>query len=59
MPYGADAEENGITATLTRRISARVRWILRYGFFNNRDQAAGGYKDYDAHLLYTSVQYRF
>ncbi|HKS37955.1 MAG TPA: hypothetical protein VJW76_12235 [Verrucomicrobiae bacterium] len=59
QPYGVDAEEHGIIATLSRRLTERVRWTLKYGFFNNRDRTSGGRNDYDAHLVMTSVQLRF
>jgi hypothetical protein len=59
QPYGVDATEHGITATLIRRLTDRVRWTLKYGFFNNRDRTAGGRNDYDAHLVMTSMQLRF
>lgn len=59
LPYGAGVEENGVTVTLIRRINPHLRWTLRYGFFNNRDQATAGRNDYTAHLVYTSMQYRF
>src|SRR6185295_10542072 len=59
QPYGVDAEEHGITATLVRRLTDRVRWTLRYGFFRNRDRTSGGRNDYDAHLVMTSMQVRF
>jgi hypothetical protein len=59
VPYGADAEEHGVTATLTRQITSQMRWTLRYGFFLGRDQLSGGNKNYDAHLLFSSIQYRF
>ena len=59
MPYGAGAEEHGITATLNHRFTPKLLWSLRYGFFKNRDATSGGHNDYDAHLVYSSVQYRF
>lgn len=59
MPYGAGSEEHGVTLALIRRINDHWRWTLKYGFFNNRDETSGGHNDYDAHLLYTSVQYLF
>ena len=59
MPYGADAEESGITATISRQISRAVRMSLKYGFFRNRDGTSGGFNNYDAHLVYSSLQYRF
>jgi hypothetical protein len=59
VPYGAGAEEHGITATLTRRISKNVRLALKYGFFHYDDVTFGGNRDYDAHLIYSTLQYRF
>ena len=59
VPYGAGAEEYGVTATLTRRISEHLRWSLKYGFSHYADAAFGGNQDFSAHLVYTSLQYRF
>jgi hypothetical protein len=59
QPYGSDAEENAVTVTLTHEFSKNIRGTLRYGFFNNRNETYGGRNDYDAHLLATSLQYRF
>jgi hypothetical protein len=59
QPYGSDAEENAVTVTLSHEFSKNIRGTLRYGFFNNRNETYGGRNDYDAHLLATSLQYRF
>src|ERR1043166_423399 len=59
VPYGAGAREHGITSTLSRQMTDRIRWNLRYGYFGYRDVLSGGHADYDAHLIYSSVQYRF
>jgi predicted porin len=59
LPYGAGFENNAVTATLTRRLSRRVSVSLKYGFFASNDETSGGHDDYDAHLVYTSLQYRF
>jgi hypothetical protein len=59
LPYGAQGEEHGVTAALIHRFSQRVRMTLKYGFFRNRDTTSGGNNDYDAHLVYASMQYRF
>jgi hypothetical protein len=59
MPYGAGGEEHGVTATLTRRIRQNIRLSLKYGFFHYHDVAFGGNQDFDAHLVYSSLQYRF
>lgn len=59
QPFGAGAEDHGVTAGLVRRISPRVRLSLKYGFFTGHDQLSGGNRDYDAHLIYSTLQYRF
>jgi hypothetical protein len=59
VPYGTGAEEHGVTATLTRRITKNIRWLLRYGFFHYQDPLFGGNRDFDAQMVYSSVQYRF
>ncbi|MEO8428098.1 MAG: TonB-dependent receptor [Verrucomicrobiota bacterium] len=59
LPYGASAQENGITAGLNRRVSDRIQWTLKYGFFDGRDTTSGHYNDYQAHLVSTSFRYRF
>ncbi len=59
MPYGASGEEHGVTATLMRQLTRAMRWSLKYGFFTNHERTYGGNTDYNAHLVYTSIQYRF
>jgi len=59
MPYGAEAEEHGITATLVRRLTTNLRLTLRYGFFHYDDATSGGNNNYQAHLVSTGLQYRF
>lgn len=59
LPLGTDAEQNSVTATLTRRISKNIRWNLRYGFTHYVDLASAGNYNFDAHVIYSSLQYRF
>ncbi len=59
LPYGIGLEEHGATASLSRELSRRIRWTLRYGYFTSNDQTSGGNNDYDAHMVYSTVQYRF
>ncbi len=59
QPYGAGDEEQSVTATITRQITKAIKVSLKYGFFRNRDQTSGGNNNYDAHLVYASMQYRF
>jgi hypothetical protein len=59
LPYGAEAQENSVTATLTRQINKEVSVSLKYGFYRYRDQTSGGQDDYDAQLVYVSTQFGF
>jgi len=59
LPLGTDTLENSVTATLTRRITKNLRWNLRYAFTRYEDLASAGGYNFDAHILFTSMQYRF
>ena len=59
LPYGAGLEEQGITASVVRRLSRRMQVSLKYGFFTSHDQTSGGNNDFDSHLLCSTLQYRF
>jgi hypothetical protein len=59
VPLGAGADEHSVTATLTRRLTERLRLNLKYGFTHFTDWASGGNNDFDAHLVFASLQYRF
>lgn len=59
VPYGSGAEEHGVSAMLVRRITKNIRASLRYSYYHYTDDSAGGWRDYDAHGVYTRLQYRF
>ena len=59
LGYGAGEDQYTIAATLTRRISRNIRWSLKYAYSHYTDQTYGGHRDFDAHLVYSSLQYRF
>lgn len=59
QPYGAGAEEQGVTAGLVRQMTKRIRMSLKYGFFTSHDQLSGGNRDFNSHLVYSTLQYRF
>jgi hypothetical protein len=59
LPLGADSRENGVTATLTRQINPQLRLNLKYGYYNYKDAADAGNSNFEAQLLFASVQYRF
>ena len=59
VPLGADTEEHSVTATLSRRITKNLRWNLRYAFTHYEDMASLGNYNFDAHVIFSSLQYRF
>jgi hypothetical protein len=59
LPYGADAQEQSATAAIIRRITERMRITLKYGYFVGEDWTSGTHNDYQAHLIYSSLHYRF
>jgi hypothetical protein len=59
QPYNAGAEEQAVTLTLIRQLSQALRWTLKYGFFTSHDQTYGSNTDYNTHLVYSALQYRF
>jgi hypothetical protein len=58
-PYGDESREHGFTVALNRMLTPRLRWTLKYGFFDYNDATSGGHNNYTANLVYTSLQYRF
>jgi len=44
---------------LSRMLTPRLRWSIKYGFFDYDDETSGGHNNYTAHLVYSSLQYRF
>lgn len=59
LPLGAASREHGVTATLTRRITPNIRVSMRYGYYNYHDLTSDGQGDFEAHVVYTTLQYRF
>ena len=59
VPYGPGAQEQGITATLIRRLTKNLRVSLKYGYFHGTDDTYGGNQNYSSQLVYSSLQFRF
>ena len=59
LPYGAGAEEHGVTAEMVRRLTENLRLSLKYGFYRYTDEASGGNNDFTSHLILATMQYRF
>jgi len=58
-PYGTQSREHGVTVGLTRMLTRRLKVGLKYGFFDYHDDTSGGHNNYSAHMIYSSLQYRF
>ncbi|HUA65547.1 MAG TPA: hypothetical protein VME24_06850 [Alphaproteobacteria bacterium] len=59
VPLGAGSREQAVTATLTRRINARLRVSLKYGYYDYKDALTGGNSDFHANLVMATMQLRF
>jgi len=59
LPYGMDARQHTVGATVGRQISKNVRLKLQYGYFHYRDETSGGHNNYDAHAVFSSLLFRF
>jgi len=59
LPLGTDTEQHSATATLSRRITKHLRWNLKYAFTHYDDYASAGAYNFNAQVIYTSLQYRF
>ena len=59
QPYGAGQEDHSVIVSLIHQFSRRLQWTTRYGFFTSRDATSGYNNNYDAHLIYSSLRFRF
>ena len=59
LPLGAGAQENVVTATISRRISSHMRVSLKCAYSQYNDWASGGNNNNTAEMIYTTLQYRF
>jgi hypothetical protein len=59
QPYGMGATEHTVGASVSREIAKNVRRKLQYGYFHYRDETSGGHNNYDAHAVFSSLQFRF
>ena len=59
LPYGADATEHAVTATLTRQLTKKIRLRLQYGYYYYTDGLSGGFNNYEAHSFFSSLAFAF
>lgn len=59
LPFGADQKRNVASLTWVRRQSERLLYTVKYSYVSYDDRTSGHRADFDAHVLYGKVQYRF
>ena len=59
LPLNAGQMLQSAFLTWVRRHSDRVIYTAKYGYARNRDGTFGGLNDFDAHVFYAKVQYKF
>lgn len=59
LPYNLSQKTQSASLTWVRRQSANLIYTCKYAYVPNRDQSWGGLNDFDAHVLYARVQYKF
>jgi hypothetical protein len=59
VAYGSDAKLQVAAITWTRKLDRHTSVTLKYAYAKNEDVPNGGYADYEAHMVYGKVQYRF
>ncbi|MDO8540108.1 MAG: hypothetical protein Q7S40_06655 [Opitutaceae bacterium] len=59
LPMNAGQTTQSAFLTWVRRQSDRLIYTARYGYAMNRDGTFGGLNDFDAHIFYAKVQYKF
>lgn len=59
LPLDAGQTTQSAFLTWVRRASDRLIYTARYGYAINRDGTYGGQNDFDAHIFYAKVQYKF
>jgi hypothetical protein len=59
LPLGAGADEQTLTASITRRITQNLRVNLKYAYTHYNDWASGGNNNFTGQMVYSTLQYRF
>jgi hypothetical protein len=59
IPFGMGQKTNQASLTWMRKQTAHLIYTFKYGYVGNRDETWAGLNDFDAHVLYARVQYRF
>lgn len=58
-PFGVAEREHRLSLILSRQLRERTRAQMRYAYYNGKDDASGGFNDYEAHLVYLGIRKYF
>lgn len=59
LPFGLSQKLQHASLTWVRRQAENLIYTFKYGYVTNRDTTYGGRNDFDAHVFYGKVQYKF
>ena len=59
LPFNASLEEHMVSGSVVHKFTRRVQLAVRYGFITSHDETSGGNNDFDAHLVSSTLRYRF
>ena len=59
LPLNASLEEHMVGGAVVHRFNRRTQLTTRYAFITSHDETSGGNNDFDAHLLSTTLRFRF
>lgn len=59
LPYGMGATEHSLSASISRQLAKNVRLTLKYAYFNYTDETFGDHNNYEAHSIFSTLQFRF
>jgi hypothetical protein len=55
----ASLEEHTVGGAVVYKFNKRMQLTTRYAFMTSHDDTSGGNNDFDAHLVSTTLRYRF
>ncbi|MBL9194591.1 MAG: hypothetical protein JNJ82_19710 [Opitutaceae bacterium] len=59
VPFGSEGTSHMLSATWVRKLDARTQLTLKYAYADKNDVPYGVLSDYEAHMIYGKIQYRF
>jgi hypothetical protein len=59
LPLGASLEEHTIGATVLYKFTKRMQLTTRYAYMTSHDETSGGNNDFHAHLISSTLRFRF